>query len=671
MAHWTRQSHFNRACIASIVLAIAATSIGRAQPEAGRPAEPAADWLKIVPGEAHFYAEMSDLAGVRSLFRNLGIWETVRELSEAPSKGATTQPWHRMAEQFLGMDADAAIDQVLGRRSALIATEPQEWQNGVLLAELATASDVGPLLKRWKAKPMSDEGLVKRYTLAGGLMLAVLDRTIALGPAEDPEGLWGRTVLMLSGRRGPNLSGRSEFAALKTRMSANYPGLLYVTWPEGTPYALAGCTRLLVGVSVTGSQITCELQGQRATPVTNDSTCDVSLLGSLPADTIAVLADTFDFATLGKEAGAGRFNEGASLLAFSIGAFSAPEGAPSDLIARMGPPFTVVVGAGRSSSPIVPTFTVICPVKEGDQHVKQLDTVLGFLAQVLAASAVSAGEELREVKVATQSVGDVSLHRVEVGPALARRTGLDSLKETELCWCLASGRLMLGTSPSQMEEILRASQNKAKRIDGVTALRSILPGIGSEPDGTGTGQWIYLRGAQAAKMLESWLQHLAKDHPTMLQESWWRQWAEQRVEQFTRLGVVLEQDPSSPVRTVVREVEPDSPAVDYLKPGDIILAAAGRSLTTTRPAHEVARRYRERGTARRFEVRVLRGGETRDVQIPVQPANALELEGFDPIEAIQRIITLTRRVDALTVQRFTGKADRLTARVTIRWSDAK
>lgn len=75
--------------------------------------------------------------------------------------------------------------------------------------------------------------------------------------------------------------------------------------------------------------------------------------------------------------------------------------------------------------------------------------------------------------------------------------------------------------------------------------------------------------------------------------------------------------------------------------------------------------------ARRFEVRVLRGGETRDIQIPVQPANALELEGFDPIEAIRRIITLSRRVDALTVQRFTGKADRLTARVTIRWSDAK
>ncbi len=632
-----------------------------------------ADWLKIVPGEAHFYAEMRDLAGVRSLFRNLGIWETVRELSEAQPKGATTQPWHRKAEELLGMDADAAIDQILGRRSALIATEPQDWQSGVLLAELASADELGPLLKRWKAKPMSDEGVVKRYTLAGGLLLAVLERTIALGPADDPDGLWGRTVLLLSGRRGPMLAGRSEFAALRTRLSTNYPVLLYVTWPEGNPTAVAGCSRLLVGASVTGSQIACELQGQRATPVKDESACDVSLLGALPASTVAVLSDTFDFAGLGKEAGAGRFNDGVSLLTFAIGAFSAPDGAPSDLIGRMGPGFSVIVGPGRKAmagEPEVPALAVVCPVKDGEEHVRQLDIVVGFLAQLLVATTVKPGEEMQEISVVTKPVGDVPVHRIDVGPALAKRSGLEALSRVELCWCLVDGRLLLGTSVAQLDEIVQASHGKAARIDGLSAVRGALPSV-KESDEPTTGQWIYLRGSAAARMLNSWLSHLSTDHPEMLQESWWRQWAQQRVERYTRLGVALEPDPNSPVRAVVREVEADSPARSFLQPGDVILAAGGRALATTRPAHEVAQRYRDRGGSRRFELRVLRAGETRDVQIPVQPTNALDLEGFDPIDALRRIVTLTRRVDTLTVQRFTGQPDRLTARLTIRWSDTK
>ena len=88
-----------------------------------------ADWSRITPGDVHFYAEMKDLAGVRTLFQSLGVWEVVRDLSGQEPRGATTQPWHRKAEEFLGMDADKAIDDIVGRRCALIATEPPEWHS--------------------------------------------------------------------------------------------------------------------------------------------------------------------------------------------------------------------------------------------------------------------------------------------------------------------------------------------------------------------------------------------------------------------------------------------------------------------------------------------------------------------------------------------------------------
>src|SRR5207249_1325681 len=145
-----------------------------------------------------------------------------------------------------------------GRRSALIASESSEWQNGVLLAELESPSDLRPLLERWQARTLEAEGLVQRYTLTGGLMLATLDRTLAIGPPDDPEGLWGRTVQLLSGRRGPSLAGRAEFAALRSRAAGSDQGLLYVAWPDGDSTSVAGCSRLLASFSVTGSEIRCE-----------------------------------------------------------------------------------------------------------------------------------------------------------------------------------------------------------------------------------------------------------------------------------------------------------------------------------------------------------------------------------------------------------------------------
>lgn len=628
------------------------------------------DWLRIVPAEAHFYSEIHDLSKVRAVFRNLGIWTHVRELSEEERPGAATRPWQRQAEELLGMDAEAAIDRVLGRRAALIASEPSEWQNGVLLAELGSVAELRPLLKQWQAHKLESDGDVDRYSLAGGLMLAARDTTFALGPPGDPEGLWGRTVLLLAGRRGPNLAGRAEFAALRSRMSSGYQGLLYVSWPDGGPGAVAGCSRLLTGVWFADSQIACELHGQRASPAGKETPSDAGRIGTLPASSLAVVTDSYDFEGLGRAVREDRVQQAVSLIAFTLAVFTSLEDSSNNLIDRLGPAYTVVLGSAPDSGkgvPALPAVSALCRTPDGATCITQLDIVFTFLAQLFEALNTTEGQEPREIYVRRRDCEGVEMHSVELGEALAKRFDMSALSSFEPCWCVLDDRLLVSSSAAHVREIILAARGKVPRLDTLAAIREVLPG---KEEAATVGQWMYLRAGAASALAAKWLDYLERARPEWASDRWWKDWASERLQRVTRLGVGLEPDKTSPVRAIVREVEIDSPARGQLQPGDIIVGAAGRALTTTRPAQEVRERYRQRGNARRFDLRVVRSGEMLDLSIPVQPADPLHLREFEPVRALRRLVALTRRVEAVMLRRDIAKPDRLEARVVIRWTAA-
>ena len=614
------------------------------------------DWSRITPGDAHFYAEMKDLRGVRSRFQDLGIWDVVRELSEEEPRGATTtQPWHRKAEEFLGMDAEKAIDEIVGRRCALIATEPPEWQNGVLIAELARPEDLKPLLKRWKADAQSDEGPVKKYVLSGGLLLAALDRTIALGPPEDPEGLWGRTVLLMSGRRGPSLSGRSEFASLRSRVGSAHQDLLYVTWPDGSPGSVAGCSRLLAAGNVGTDGIHFEVHGQRIKPQEPDKPCDSSGLTLVPESAVAAIGGTFNFGGLGEQAEEDERNDSMSLVGF-LGTFVASSQPSGTLAQNLGPGYTLVWSADRSRKLeyAMPAACLIIPTRATDRQLLMLDTSLGFIAQLIAAFADKNSAEAESNGFQKETVEGVEIRFANVGPALAKRLELPILANAELCWCVMEGKLVLSSSRQQMKDVILARKK---------------PSGGPKLSGGDVAEVFFLRGTPASQMLSSWLNYLQKKRPEMLTRDWWESWASERIEHVTKLGIALAPDKSSPVRAVVQEIEPSSPAHEYLQVGDIITTVDGRVLTTRKPAQEVAQRYRRRGSSRKFRMQVVREGKLTDVEIPVQPANLVDLSGFDPVRAMRQLIVLTQKVQTLTVTRAVSAPDRLEARVEIRWAE--
>ncbi|MFQ5424263.1 MAG: PDZ domain-containing protein [Phycisphaerae bacterium] len=633
-----------------------------------------ADWLHIVPGDVKLYVELRNLNAIRAQFRHLGIWGVVRELSRPDESRATTQPWHRRAESSLDLDPEAAISQVLGRRAALIAAHLQDWQAGVLLAELPAQTQLRTLLRRWNARAASGAAAVQRYTLRGGIALAVRGRTLVFGPAADTSGLWARTVRLLEGRRGPSLANQSEFAGLRSRLAIDESGIAFASWPgesEAQPAGAIRSNRLLVGFSITPTGIDCELHGQAAGAPALASTEACLDLARLPATTLACWSGSFDPSSFIRPLDAQRAASDISLVELFLGFLSPPTPKQSDLAAELGPRFTVVVDSDRRRSEKryeLPWLSLILEARDAAAVNARLQPVVQLFLSLLSAPGPEDAPSATAVPIHSETCEDVEVRSVALGELLAKRPALSFLSGIELCWGNLDGRLILSSSREHVESIVRAVRGKAPVLAGERGFAELgRPVEGSEP----VVEWLHVRGSALSRMLTSLLLYTMREHPTALSGRWWRSWASERLRQKTRLGVGLKPDATNDRRAVVVEISPVSPARGRLRIGDIIVAVAGAPLTTTRPATEVAKRYGQRGEAREFSLTVLRDGETLDISVPVAPGQPLDLSRFDPPRAIRYLAALLRRIRVLSIRRLAAGPAELNARAIIRWDPPK
>jgi hypothetical protein len=626
-----------------------------------------ADWLRIVPGDARFYIELNDLKGIRRRFQQLGIWRTVRELTEQDAP-QTSQPWRRRSEELLGMSPEVAINQVLGRRSALIATGPGTWQSGVILAELDSVAEVQRLLGRWQAKRITGEGPVRRFLLRGDLLLAVQDRLLVIGPANDPEGLWARTVLLLSGKKGPHLRGRAEFAALEARLHGNVGGLAYIAWPPENPYAIAGCERLLLGFTVTEKGLRCEFHGQRQGSTELITPWKAELAGALPADTLAAWSGSFRPTSLRTPPAGTILDDRDSLIGLFVGMLSGLDRQAGNILDTLGPRVTIVLGpdaAAPADGFQLPDLTVVCEARDVQDHVHALDVLVSFFARLIEATTERRRESPLRVTVQKREVEGVELHYVAIGSVLPKRLGLPFLDKVEVCWAGMENALVFSSSPTHVANIIRAARHKARRLDESPVGPSVMP---HDIDGSPTVQWTMLRGTEVSRMFTGWLDYLARQHPEALRDGWWQSWAADRLRRRARLGVALKDDPTNGRRAIVREIEPKSPAAEALRINDIIVSAAGRPLRGPQPAREVARRYEQRGLTKRFKIGVLRDGKPFNVEIPVSPVPQADLSDLRPIHALRQLVILLRRVQTVRMTRHGSDPNRFDVDMSVVWA---
>ena len=629
------------------------------------------DWSRIVPGDVRFYVEFRGLSAVRVQFSRLGIWDTVMEMREHDvQRRADDRPWQQRTRELLGMDPDTTIGDLLGYRSALIAANPTQWDNGVLLAELARDEQLERMLEMWNARESAPEGPVKRYSLSGGLMLAALGRLIAIAPAGDPDGLWGRTVLLMAGQRGPTLGGKADYAALRTRLSPDPQGLLYAVWKRNDPTAVAGCRRLVVGVWVEPDEILCEMHGQRARPTRVESPLSPAGISILPRETLGAWFGSLDLKALQSADAENRPLDEQSVLDVFLAAIGWRAAGQESLIDALGPECRVLFArdsAATKTNLITPAVAMMIEAKKGPEIVRNLDVILDIISQGAALFAAEPGRRTPPTPVIKRDCEGVDLHSIKIGPVLARRLKMPFLRHTEISWGALDNLLIVSSSREFAEKIIRAARSDSGRIDHAVALGAV--GRPGRDDGP-LAEFVFLRGAELSRMLASWVEYVETRHPALLEPGWWQRWADRKVEDRTRLDIALSENPAEPGRAVVEEVGEFSPAFNILMPGDVIIAAAGQPLAGSQPARQVADRYRNRGASEVFQVTILRDGEELAFEIKVPPATRADLGYIDPVSAVRQLAALARQAELVTYRRHLTRPERLDAAIRIRWNQS-
>ncbi|MFO0973071.1 MAG: PDZ domain-containing protein [Phycisphaerae bacterium] len=619
-------------------------------------AAPPADWAALAPADVRLYVEFRDLSVTRHHLARVGTWDTIRALGEAGGTSAG-RPAVDRAEQLLGMSTERAILELLGARTALFAIDPARWDRGVVLAELGSPERVAPLLQRWAARPLEPLGDVQRYRMKTGLLVAVRDRTLLFGPAQDDDGLWTRATLLLAGRGGPTLARQPAFARARETLPVNGDGFVFIAREE------AGRGSLLASIDVAADAVAIDFRATGNVPHRFGPPTTRPAGALAPADAIGVWCGALDVAGF-FELATSQPSDPYSLTARLRAAMFELAGVGASALGALGPSAAIVLSAvadpgGRGFD--LPAVALVLETSRPLQSAVGFDGLVILVSTfILELAPGSRGAAMPQLDVSQE--GDVEVRRVPIGQLMASRTRCPYFAQVELVWAAVDRWLVVSTSRRQFDEILATLRGARPALRNDRVVAATLSGA------AGPNDWVVLRGAALSNMLRSWLSFLERTNPPAQTAAFWTDWAKRRIEEQQRLGVGVRRVAGNDAAVEVVEISPDSPAAGRLQIGDQILGVSGAPLSTSRPAQELVERFHARTWQGSLPLSVRRAGQPMEVSIPLIAPTVRELESFNPAAAVRLIADLAERVETLTVQARPGGGGDIEGRVLVRWS---
>lgn len=630
-------------------------------------APPRADWARFVPADARLYVEFRDLSVTRHHLRRVGIWDTIRSLGladDGPPSNST--PWQRRTEQLLGMPAEQVVVRILGLRTAMFAVDPWAWERSLVLAELGDDSLIPALLRMWKALPTHAVGEVRCFQLPGGLVLAVKGRTLLFGPESDEQSLWTRTVLLMAGRGGASLAAVPTFEEMRASLPAEFDGLFYVGWRDGTPDAdTLPNAALMATMEVSAADLAFEVRGRGIRAAAPRIATTQPIAERLPADSLAVWSGALDATRLVPDATAADDGRQYSLAATLTRALLQLEAFGRQAVSSTRGAAALVVGRRPASDPDdfdQPEMTFVLETRKPGEAAIALDAVIALASFSLPRAADAPDDaSASPIETRTDVAGDLEIRQAFLGKYLAKRTRCPFFARVNICWAAADQWLLISTSREHLVRVANSLRRKELGLGGDPRLASLLP------RDTATSEWTLLRGEATATMMRSWLRYLERRQPSALTPQFWADWARQRLARQGRLGVGLRNSPDQPSSAIVVEVAPDSPAAGQLRAGDTIVAVNSRPLLTTQPAREVAERFEASRGAAGLTFTVRRGDKTLPVVVPLAPPVIADPDTFDPVSSVRALIGITEHIETVTLWSRRGPQASVNAKMLVRW----
>jgi len=621
------------------------------------------DLARLAPNDAEFYAEFRGLSELRKRFESMGVWQALRGYAEGDT--AESDRWQRQTEASLGMTSDELIDTLLGNRAAIFAKTPADWQDGVVIAELKTPADVSRLLKRWGVETKPTPDTVSEHEIGKSLTCATLSNLMILGRADSEDRGYKRAVALLREQSRAHLSGRTDFAALRSHLPEAPAGVVYAKWPASHPYSILGCQTLMAGFYFDQTITRCRLVGHLQDEDLTHQILPEKFWAHRPSNEVAFLA--------------AHMRNPDGMLATSTPAISS-NGLLGGLLNSLvpssadGTPFAQSIGPqfclssltrDDTREPIMPDTALVFSSAAPQQAIQQLEPVLLLLGNLIRMMAPAEASTTDAVVIERKEIGGRRVAMLPWGRLLALRKEFAFLSPIVLAWSTDRDVVGLATSTRALTDCLDSVTGGRERSRVKTG------DVWNRFDGRDNGviECAYLRGAAWSKILASWLAYTEQHYPQLANDGWWQVWAADRMMREAQLGLGLVNSRTQQAAAEVREIAVNSPARSKLRTGDTIIGAAGRALDSASPARSVAQRYHDRGASTNFPLIVLRDGKRLRIDLRVPPSPDLRLANFKPITSIRKIGELLGGIKTIAYMRYRAQPGWLDAEVMVDWAE--
>ncbi len=256
------------------------------------------------------------------------------------------------------------------------------------------------------------------------------------------------------------------------------------------------------------------------------------------------------------------------------------------------------------------------------------------------------------LRTETLKHGRTAIHGVALGDFARTQTKCEYFHTLHLAWATTdnAGRdlmpiapadrpqgnpwLILSTHPDHIRQILDARAGRAQHLSSA----SVFAALGSRE--RTAASIVLAQPAEAARLVQSWIDYLRVRHPHMLQPDWWRHMQRRSDQARVTLGAGLQDDAAHPGQVRVVRTLPGWPAHGKLQEGDRIVGLDGRGFSVVSATKDLKRAIAQRRDPEQVVLQVERNGEAMEVTIKLSGTTSRPAPTFDPVGALQQLAQL-------------------------------
>jgi hypothetical protein len=646
-----------------------------------------------VPGDVMLYLEIRGFQSLAGSETGAGLAaEFIRKLrpgpASAPARAVTTQTTsppglRQLFGTAVGLDNPDAIQLLFSGPLAVAADGWSGLGDAVLIARPANPSALEKALAGRREASTPAAAKVRRYALGNEHELACDGRTAVVGRSGNRKtGLLARTIELLERGGSGGLAEQSEFRDRVAELPNSSQLAVYVGklapggspapdplkdwWPEDWPRLKTIAVGVQLGLTETTIKLSCRLDPQG--PQLARTEPPVQIIRHLPASALAVWTHAVDYVG-GFRRLKSRYAQEIDTVRFDALEFGLEPGFVEKRLLGHLVGDTVLVADEVAITPleakdpverlVLPTAALMVETDDPDAVATSLGPLAGNLTRLLNAQLPPE----TPIAVRTEPVvpGGPMMYTVSLGRVLYGHKGrCDLLQSVELSATVADRWLICGTHPQTVRRLVEARRGATRTlaIGDLDRVIEQVAGRGSQPR-----RVLFAEPRAMGIMIRTWIEHLTRYHPEMLQGQWWDKVLRRQRAMGKQLGILAR---ASEGTVEVVDVLPGGPAKTVLQSGDRILAVDGIKIDPKNSLKSLREYVAERPQADRVELLIRRGQETKPVTLNL-PSDTVQGGLQSPVDLLKRFADLSSLFGSASYVLWQPRPDVIEAQIDLRY----